>query len=322
MPKKDKLLDVGPIAETQTRAAELVIIVETGVLGREGMRDGGLADVLAVLAEEPLDACLVGGTGGLGVGPAAEGASLVEGQRVPLLGGVRGGRRVVVAVGEAGELGVDIRTDIRIVHVCVDVRIEVGIEAGVVEVGIGREFGVDVGAAGVAVVDADVYIYADLDINIVVVVNIIIVADVVPEIDGEVAIVVVVIIVVVILGRRKVVRLVLVLALLELLLLLLELVLVLQLLLVVILMLMLVLLLLWLLLLMLVLLLLLRHADDRSGGGGGGGVEGGDFAHGERRERGRRAKGRRECDLEYLSTAQTGKEVSARAAPMRLFSAD
>ncbi|KAI1203837.1 hypothetical protein F5X97DRAFT_3271 [Nemania serpens] len=133
VPKKDELLDVGPVAKTQARAAELVIVVETSVFGRQGMRDGGLADVLAVLAEEPLDARLVRGAGGLGVGPAAEGASLVEGQRVPLLGRVRSGRAVAV-LGDARELGIDIRIDVCIGHVGVDVWIEVGVEAVIVAV--------------------------------------------------------------------------------------------------------------------------------------------------------------------------------------------
>ncbi|KAI0486152.1 hypothetical protein F4859DRAFT_469188 [Xylaria cf. heliscus] len=155
MPKKDELLDIGPVAETQTRATELAIVVEAGVLGREGVRDGGLANVLAVLAEEPFDAGLVRGTGGLGVSPAAEGAPLIEGQRMALLRGMRSGRRVFVAsdagdigdIGDAGELGIDVGID----------------------VGIGREVGVDVRVAGVAVVDVDVdvdigiYIYIDID---------------------------------------------------------------------------------------------------------------------------------------------------------------
>ncbi|KAL7804716.1 hypothetical protein V8C44DRAFT_254159 [Trichoderma aethiopicum] len=97
VPQQHQLLDVGPVAEAQARARQLrVVAVEARVLGRQRVRDGRLADLLAVLAEEPLDARLVRRPDRLAVGPAPQRAPLVQRQRVPLLGRRR--RRQVAAV--------------------------------------------------------------------------------------------------------------------------------------------------------------------------------------------------------------------------------
>lgn len=81
VPEENELLYVGPIAEAQARARELgIIAIEARVFGGERMGDGGLADLLSVLGVEPINAGLVRRSDGLGVGPAAKGSALVEGE--------------------------------------------------------------------------------------------------------------------------------------------------------------------------------------------------------------------------------------------------
>ena len=87
VPEQDELLDVGPVAEAEARAGQVGVAVEAGVLGGQRVRDGRLRDGLVVLGMEPVDARLVARPHGLRAGPAPQGAPLVEGQRVPLLGG-------------------------------------------------------------------------------------------------------------------------------------------------------------------------------------------------------------------------------------------
>lgn len=59
VPHEDKLLHVGPVAKAQARAGELRVAIEAGVFGRQRVRDGGLADGLAILGMEPLNTGLV-----------------------------------------------------------------------------------------------------------------------------------------------------------------------------------------------------------------------------------------------------------------------
>ncbi|KAK0715521.1 hypothetical protein B0H67DRAFT_242241 [Lasiosphaeris hirsuta] len=91
VPEQHELLDVGPVAEAQTRARQLRVTIEAGVLGRQRVRDGRLRDGLAVLALEPVDARLVRRPHRLRIGPATQRAPLVERERVPLLGRRRRG---------------------------------------------------------------------------------------------------------------------------------------------------------------------------------------------------------------------------------------
>lgn len=108
VPDEDELLDVGPVSVSQTRARQLgIVAIESRVLWRQRMGDGGLADLLAVLGVEPLYAGLVRRTDGLAVGPAAKGPTLVESEGMPLLGRRRGLRNSleVINMTDLADLG-------------------------------------------------------------------------------------------------------------------------------------------------------------------------------------------------------------------------